>query len=104
MIAYKLVRKLKNGDLKSLFIDKAKPLEKNKWLHAKCVPTTGFAVREGWHCTLKPHAPHLSLNGRVWVKVEIENFEYYDRPESQGGTWVLAQKMKIVEEVYELAQ
>jgi hypothetical protein len=33
---------------------------------------------------------------RIWVEVEIEDFEYYNRPESQGGTWVLAQNMKIV--------
>ena len=34
---------------------------------------------------------------RVWVRCEVEDFEHYNRPESQGGMWVLAQKMKILE-------
>jgi hypothetical protein len=32
----------------------------------------------------------------VWKKVEVENIEYYDRPESQGGIWILAGKLKII--------
>ena len=59
----------------------------------------GFAVRKGWHCTLEKNAPHLSEKNRIWVEVEVEDYELYDRPESQGGTWVLAQKMKIVREL-----
>ncbi len=47
---------------------------------------------------LKKIAPHLSERGRVWVEVEVDDYELYDRPESQGGTWVLAQKMKVVNE------
>ena len=51
-----------------------------------------------------PLAPHLSIklaNGeqRVWVECEVEDYVTYNRPESQGGTWVLAQKMKIVREL-----
>ncbi len=61
-------------------------------------PTKGFAERKGWHCTLEKNAPHLSERGRVWVEVEVDDCELYDRPESQGGTWVLAQKMKVVNE------
>jgi hypothetical protein len=55
-------------------------------------------------CTLEPNAPHLKENlkngqKRVWVEVELKDIEYYDRPESQGGTWILAQQMKITKEL-----
>lgn len=95
MKAYKLIRKLKDGSLSPLFINKKSRIPIGKWLDAESHPTKGFAYRKGWHCCLKPHAPHLSLKDRVWVEVEIDDYEYYQRPESQGGTWVLAQKMKI---------
>lgn len=36
---------------------------------------------------------------RVWVECEVEAWESYDRPESQGGSWILAQQMKIVREI-----
>jgi hypothetical protein len=98
MIVYKLLR-IKNGKLFPLFINRNEETIIGKWLDAKCYPTKGFAVRKGWHCCLKPHAPHLKLNlasgeRRVWVECEAEDTEYYNRPESQGGTWVLAQKIK----------
>ena len=96
MIAYKLIRKLKDGSLSPLFINKTQRIPIGEWLIAENHPTKGFAVRQGWHCTLEPIAPHLSTKDRVWVMVEIEDFEYYNRPESQGGTWVLAQKMKVI--------
>lgn len=97
MEAYKLVRVLKDGSLAPLFINKKSRLPIGEWMEAESHPTKGYAFRKGWHCTLKSVAPHLSLKGRVWVKVEIEDYEFYNRPESQGGTWVLAQKMKIIE-------
>ena len=99
MKAYKLIRKLKNGSLSPLFINKKSRIPIGIWLDAEEHPTKGFAVRKGWHCTLKPIAPHLSTNGRVWVEVEIEDTELYNRPESQGGTWVLAQRMKVIREL-----
>lgn len=99
MVAYKLVRKLKDGTLSPLFINKKSRFVVGKWLDAESHPTQGFAFRKGWHCTLEPVAPHLSTKGRVWVKVEVRDLELYSRPESQGGTWVLAQKMKIIEEL-----
>lgn len=99
MIAYKLVRKMKDGSLSPLFINKKNRMPVGVWMDAESHPTKGFAVRQGWHCTLQPKAPHLSEKGRLWVKVEIEDTELYDRPESQGGTWVLAQKMKIIKEL-----
>lgn len=99
MIAYKLVRKMKDGTLAPLFINKRLRFDFNKWLKAESHPTKGFAFRKGFHCTLKPLAPHLSPKGRVWVEVEVDDYEKYNRPESQGGTWVLAQKMKVLREL-----
>jgi hypothetical protein len=96
--AYKLIRKLKDGTLSPLFINKKSRIPFDVWLEAEAHPTKGFAFRKGWHCTLKPEAPHLSNKDRVWVEVEVEDFEYFTRPESQGGTWVLAQKMKVIRE------
>jgi hypothetical protein len=98
MIAYKLIRKLKDGSLSPLFINKKSRIPIGVWLDAEAHPTKGFAFRKGWHCCLKPEAPHLSEKDRVWVEVEVEEVELYNRPESQGGTWVLAQKMKIIKQ------
>lgn len=102
MIAYKLVRKMSDGTLASLFIDKTTRLPIGEWLEAEVHPTKGFALRPGWHCTLKPCAPHLAMNPvsgppRVWVKVEIEDYEFFTRPAAQGGRWALAQRMRILE-------
>ena len=104
MKAYKLLRKLKDGNLYPLFIHKIHATPFNEWMQAECYPTKGFAVRQGWHCCFKPIAPHLSMqlaNGeqRVWVECEVEDWESYNRPESQGGSWILAQRMKIVREL-----
>ena len=104
MRAYKLLRKLKNGELHPLFINKKEATPFNEWLEAECHPTKGFAVRKGWHCCFKPFAPHLKTqlaNGenRVWVQVEVQEIETYDRPECQGGAWILAQRMKVVREI-----
>lgn len=101
MIAYKLLRKGKDGLLYPLFINKKNPTTFGEWIKAECFPTKGFAVRKGWHCCLLPYAPHLKMElasgeKRVWVEVEIKNYEFYERPESQGGTWVLAQDMKVL--------
>ena len=102
MIAYKLVRKLKSGELAPLFINKKLRLVFNKWLPAENHPTKGFAVRPGWHCCSDTFAPHLSKKDRVWVEVEIEDFVEIKRPESQGGIWYLANRikfLKIVEKI-----
>lgn len=99
MKAYKLFRKMKDGSIAPLFINKKLRLEMNEWYKSECHPTKGFAVRQGWHCCLKPEAPHLSTKGRVWCEVEIADYEYYDRPESQGGTWVLADELKVIKEL-----
>jgi len=99
MIAYKLVRQLKSGKLTPLFINKKQGIEFNVCYNSECHPTKGFKVRQGWHCTSKPEAPHLSNKGRIWVKVHIEQYEEIKRPESQGGLWYLADKIKFLEVV-----
>lgn len=96
MIAYKLCRKKKNGDITSLFINKKEPLLFDKWLKAESYPTKGYKERPYWHCTSQPKAPHLSENGRVWVKVEIKCFKEFERPENQGGKWYLAEWLKLI--------
>lgn len=99
MLAYKLVR-IKNDKLYPLFIQRNIEVVVGVWLKAECYPTKGFAVRKGWHCCFKPIAPHLkerlkSGEKRVWVECEVEDFTTYDRPESQGGMWILANKMRV---------
>jgi hypothetical protein len=87
---------MKDGTLSSLFIGKKQRLPIGKWLESECIPTKGFAVRPGWHCTREPIAPHLSTKDRIWVQVEIEDYSELRRPISQGGVWYLANKMKIL--------
>ena len=99
MITYKLFRVRKDGTIGSLFINRKARLPLNKWLTAEEYPTKGFAFRPGWHCTAKPEAPHLSEKDRAWFKVEIKHFTEEHRPESQGGLWYLAKKMRILEPV-----
>ena len=99
--AYKLMRQLKDGTVHPLFINKREVTRFGVPLKAECYPTKGFAVRQGWHCCFTPYAPHLKENlangeRRVWVEVLVRDFETYDRPESQGGKWILAQEMIAV--------
>lgn len=96
MRAYKLFRRLKNGEITSLFINKKRKLPLGEWLEAECHPTAGYTIRPSWHCTANPIAPHLSQKGRVWAEVEIEDYQELKRPESQGGLWYLAKRMRIV--------
>ena len=49
MRAYKLLRKLSDGNLYPLFIHKTYSTPINEWMQAECYPTKGFAVRCGWH-------------------------------------------------------
>lgn len=100
IIAYKLVR-IKDGKFYPLFINRKEEIKTGEWLQAECYPTKGFAVRQGWHCCFEKNAPHLKeelSNGekRIWIKCEVKNWDIYDRPESQGGAWVLAQNMKVI--------
>ena len=103
MIAYKLCRKKEDG-IYPLFINKNEPFIFGRKMEAHCYPTKGFAVREGFHCCFKPYAPHLketlkSGEQRVWIELEVENYKTYDRPESQGGKWILAQTIMPIREI-----
>lgn len=97
MIAYKLCRQKKSGVITPLFINKTKSIPFNEWLDAECHPTKGFKVRPYWHCTSTPSAPHLSEKGRVWIKIEIDDYQEFKRPDNQGGLWYLANKIKLLE-------
>lgn len=99
MIAYKLVRKRKDGSLGPLFINRRQVLPFGEWLIAENHPTKGYAERPGWHCCNEPNTPHLSMEGRQWLKVEIDDFYEFKRPKNQGGTWLIAKQMKIIEEI-----
>ena len=96
MKAYKLLRRRRNGTLGPLFIHRDLVVPIGEWLEAEDHPTKGFAHRPGWHVAPAPQAPHMSLNGRVWMHVEIEDFQTLKRPVCQGGIWLLAKRMKVV--------
>lgn len=95
-LAYKLVRLRKNGTLGPLFINRKQIFPINIWMPAEDHFTKGYSHRPGWHVTRNPYAPHLSKKGRVWVKVEVKDFEEIVRPENQGGIWWLAKWMKVL--------
>ena len=99
MRAYKLLRKRKNGTLAPLFINKKLVIKLNEWMQAESHPTKGYSLRPFWHCTHKPEAKHLSTKGRVWCKVEIEDFTEMMRPATQGGKWYLANRIRIIKEI-----
>lgn len=99
-IAYKLFRVNKDGKLFPLFITRNTETVVDEWLKSECHPTKGFAVRQGWHCCFQPIAPHLkeelaSGERRVWVECVVEDYTTYHRPESQGGSWILADRIKV---------
>lgn len=104
MKAYKLVRKAKDGQLYPLFIDKARPYIIGEHRVAEFHPTKGFAPRFGFHCCFVPLAPHLktelaSGEKRVWIECEVDDYQTYDRPESQGGAWILANELTALREM-----
>ena len=100
---WKLFRRRKDGTLGPLFINRKLRVPVGEWLNAEAHRTPGYAFRPGWHATLRPIAPHLRTTGdRVWCRVSLRDTEFYDRPESQGGTWVLAQRLRVDQVVPEL--
>lgn len=103
MIAYKLLRLRKDGTLGPLFINPRQRIPLHQWLTAEDHPTKGYAHRPGWHCTIRPSAPHLSMKGRVWCRVLIHDYREHQRPARQGGMWYLANKMKVVKIIDERA-
>ena len=99
MIAWKLFRLMKDGSIAPLFINKRLRLAPGIWYEAELIPTDGFSPRKGFHVTAEPIAPHLNSKKehRVWRKVEIEDYTELIRPESQGGLWYLANRMRVLE-------
>lgn len=97
MIAYKLMTVRKDGSLGPLFINRRLRIPLGVWMKAECHPTKGFAVRAGWHATSSPVAPHLGTKDRRWFQVELRGVSTFKRPECQGGTWMLAQWMKVIQ-------
>lgn len=101
--AYKLFKIRKNGTLGPLFINARQVVPVGEWMEAEDHPTKGFAHRPGWHCTKEQSAPHLAKNPkhgprRVWCLVEVAGkVSEFLRPESQGGTWFLAERMRVIE-------
>jgi hypothetical protein len=95
--AYKLFRQRKDGSLGPLFINQKLKITPNVWLPAEDHPTKGFARRPGWHAGLTPEAPHLKEANRVWAECEIPADKFYEfpRPKHQGGTWVIAEAIKV---------
>lgn len=108
MIVYKKVRLKADGNCYPLFIAKNKPFVFGSWMKCEFHPTKGFAERNiddnektgGWHCCYQPIAPHLadklaSGEKRVWIECEAKGrTRKYNRPESQGGAWLLAEYIK----------
>lgn len=104
IIAYKLFRVRKDGTIGPLFINRPLVVVPGERMEAESHPTKGFALRPGGHCTLAPVAPHLKTDLksgeiRKWYKVEVQGITTFQRPESQGGTWVLAKRLRVVEEI-----
>lgn len=94
---YKLFRVRKDGTLGPLFINKRLRVPVGEWLPAEDHPTAGYKHRPGWHATLAPVAPHLRQGGdRAWFEVELTGAREYERPESQGGKWVLGTAMRVL--------
>lgn len=103
MRAYKLFRVRKDGTIGPLFIDARKRIEPGVWYEAEDHPTKGYAHRPGWHCGETPEAPHLSEEGRTWFEVEIRNYYIFPRPARQGGRWLIAQRMRVIGPVEQVA-
>ena len=99
MVAYKLMRKMRDGSFAPLFCGRKTRYLIGNHYTAVLNETKGFSPRKGFRCTALPYAPHLSTKNRVWVKMEVSNLVYFDRPKSQGGQWILAQEMKILREL-----
>jgi hypothetical protein len=96
MKVYKLFNQRKNGTIGPLFINRRQIIPIGEWLAAEEHPTKGYAFRPGWHTTNSPKADHLRQSGRVWMEVEIQDYEEFPRPKNQGGLWYIAQRMKVL--------
>ena len=97
---WKLFVQRKDGTLGPLFINRKLRVPIGDWMPAEAHPTKGFAFRPQWHATKIPVAPHLKQGKvgsqfRVWRQVELRGITPMERPESQGGTWFLANELRV---------
>ena len=103
MKAFKIFKVRKDGSIGPLFINASQRIPLGEWQQARHdIQRKGFAYRPGWHAALSTDgAPHLKCDGvtRAWFEVEVEDFVEYDRPAAQGGSWILAERMKVVRRV-----
>ena len=97
---WKLMNVRKDGSLGSLFINRKARVPKGEWVKAESHPTKGFKYRPYYHVMKEPKAPHLSTTGRYanrrWVKVDMKGVKEMERPASQGGSWFLADSIRVV--------
>ena len=97
--AFKLLKKRKDGSLGPLYVNCRQRIPIGEWLPAEVHYPKNLAFRPGWHTLLAPIAPHLSIEGRVWCEVEVEDYEEFTRPACQGGKWLLSKRMKVIREL-----
>ena len=95
MECYKLVKLRKDGTIGSLFIGASRKYQLGEWYEAEELPKKGFSPRKGWHGFLSKESHHLTEKGRTWALCEVEDFVIMERPSSQGGNWVLANKIQF---------
>jgi len=95
-LTYKLFRVRKDGAIGSLFINAQARYTTDVWMEARPFRKKGFQFRPGWHSMCEPKAPHLSIKGRAWYLVEIDQYSIEQRPASQGGEWYLSDRLRIV--------
>lgn len=74
---YKLFEQDENGKIYPLFIGKMEAVPFGEWIHAKYIPTKGFANRGGWHIGEMPDAP--------WLKGYDGTDEGCYKPRFKGG-------------------
>jgi hypothetical protein len=108
-VAYKMFTLRRDGSIGPLFIGAKQRIPVGEWLESECIPTDGFKVNSGWHACSEPVAPHLVLepvgkSRRVWARIEIGgHIKTRQRPTSQGGDWILAERMRVVEVLHGFA-
>lgn len=93
---WKLFRLRADGTLGPLFINRSLVVPVGVWMQAEDIPTPGFQRRPGWHAAPSAVAPHLTLKGRVWCRVEMTDWVKIKRPAAQGGFWYLSEKLRVV--------
>lgn len=95
--AFKIFRVRRDGTLGPLFIGRDIVIKPGVWIKAKAIRTEGFKFRPGWHACPTQNAPHLTLKGRVWAKVELRGVKLHHKPANQGGLWYTAKQLRLVE-------